>query len=161
MVLVKESVVVDDPWIAVDDEGDLPEGPAIVSLARWREDRDRLEGRNAALGIRLASDQSPEEIAPDLDRFSVVALEFPVFTDGRAFTSARLLRERFGYGGEIRAVGEVLRDQILFMVRCGFDAFELEGPRADHDWRAALAEIDVFYQPAADRRASVLETRHS
>jgi uncharacterized protein (DUF934 family) len=96
-----------------------------------------------------------------LDRFAVVALEFPVFTDGRAFTSARLLRERYGYTGEVRAVGNVLRDQVLFMLRCGFDAFEMKSDDAAENWRAAIAEIDVFYQAAADRRTRVVELRHS
>ena len=161
MVLIKDGAVVDDAWRAVGDDDDLPDGKVIVTLDRWRGARDSLIRRNAAIGVRLRSDQPAAEIAEDVDRFAVVALEFPVFTDGRAFTSARLLRERYGFTGEIRAVGNVLRDQILFMTRCGFDAFEMDSPGAADDWRAALAEIDVFYQAAADRRAGVLELRHS
>ena len=161
MVLVKDGVAVDDPWISVADDEDLPNAPAIVTLDRWRAERDALAGRNAPTGVRLRSDQSPGEIADDLDRLAVVALEFPVFTDGRAFSSARLLRERHGYEGEIRAVGNVLRDQLLFMLRCGFDTFEMDSDSAAQDWRAATAEFDVFYQAAADRRASVSEIRHS
>ena len=121
MALIKDGAVVDDAWITVSDDAALPDAPVIVSFDRWKAERDHLIGRNAPLGIRLASGQSPDEIAGDLDRFSLVALEFPVFTDGRAFTSARILRERYGFFGEIRAVGDVLRDQILFMMRCGFD----------------------------------------
>lgn len=153
MALIKDGAVVDDPWVAVADDADLPQArPAIVTLERWRAERDALIGRNAPLGVRLASDRSPAEIADDLDRLALVALEFPVFTDGRAFTSARLLRERYGYSGEIRAVGNVLRDQILFMVRCGFDAFEMSSARAASEWRQAAAEIDVFYQAPYARR---------
>ena len=161
MALIKDGAVVDDVWITAADDVELPDVPVIVTLNRWQVERDRLIGRNAPLGIRLESGQSPAEIAGDLDRFSVVALEFPVFTDGRAFTSARILRERYGYSGEIRAVGDVLRDQILFMVRCGFDAFEMGSDGGAEDWHAAVAEIDVFYQAAADQRSSVLESRHS
>ena len=160
MVLIKDGAVIDDPWIMLADDAELPNSPVIVTLDRWLAERDRLIGRNIPLGVRLGSGRSPAEIAGDLDRFSVVALEFPVFTDGRAYTSARLLRERYGYGGEIRAVGDVLRDQILFMVRCGFDAFEMEMGGGADGWQAAVAEIDVFYQAAADRRPSVMESRH-
>jgi len=172
MALIKDGAVVDDPWVAVADEADLPEArPAIVTLERWRAERDALIGRNAPLGVRLASDRSPAEIADDLDRLALVALEFPVFTDGRAFTSARLLRERYGYSGEIRAVGNVLRDQILFMVRCGFDAFEMDSGEMDsgemdsgstaEEWREAAAEIDVFYQAPFARREGGAGLRRS
>ncbi len=153
MPLIKDDEFIDDPWVAVADEEALPEGaPAIVSLARWQADRETLAGRNAPLGIRLRADQPPAQIAMDLDRFQVIALEFPVFGDGRAYSYARLLRERFGYRGELRAVGNVLRDQALFMRRCGFDTFEVaEGTGVD-GWREAMGEISVFYQPTEDGR---------
>jgi uncharacterized protein (DUF934 family) len=153
MPLIKDDAFIDDPWVAVADDEALPEGaPAIVSLARWQAERETLEGRNAPLGIRLRADQPPGEIADDLDRFQVIALEFPVFGDGRAYSYARLLRERHGYRGELRAVGNVLRDQALFMRRCGFDTFEVaEGTGVD-GWREALGEISVFYQPTEDGR---------
>ena len=153
MPLIKDDRFTEDAWVAVDDEEALPEGaPAIVSLERWQAERVTLAGRNAPLGIRLRADQPPAQIAEDLDRFQVVALEFPSFGDGRAYSYARLLRERFGYRGELRAVGNVLRDQALFMRRCGFDSFEVaEGTGVD-GWREALGEISVFYQPTEDGR---------
>ena len=161
MPLLKDGVLVDDAWVTVDDGTRLPmDGPAIVSLERWQAHRDALLGRNAALGIRLKSGQSPALIADDLDRFAVVALEFPVFRDGRAYSHARLLRERYGYRGEVRAVGEVLRDQFLFMLRCGFDAFEVRDENAAGQWREAVSEISVVYQPAADGRTPVWALRH-
>ena len=163
MVLIKDGAVVDDAWRAVGDDDDLPDGKVIVTLDRWRGARDSLIRRNAAIGVRLRSDQAAAEIAADVDRFAVVALEFPVFTDGRAFTSARLLRERYGFTGEIRAIGNVLRDQILFMTRCGFDAFEMDSPGAADDWRAALPrtyQSSTSVQPKKPRpRASRTETR--
>ena len=153
MPLIKDDAFIDDPWIAVADEEALPEGaPAIVNLARWQADRGVLAGRNAPLGIRLRADQPPAEISDDLDRFQVIALEFPIFGDGRAYSYARLLRERYGYRGELRAVGNVLRDQALFMRRCGFDAFEVAEGTGIAGWREALGEISVFYQPAEDGR---------
>ena len=161
MPLLKDGVLVDDAWVTVDDGTELPmDGPAIVSLERWQAHRDTLLGRNAALGIRLKSGQSPALIADDLDRFAVVALEFPVFRDGRAYSHARLLRERYGYRGEVRAVGEVLRDQFLFMLRCGFDAFEVRDEKAVEQWREAVSEISVVYQPAADGHTPAWALRH-
>ena len=161
MPLLRDGALVDDPWVTVDDGTQLPmDGPAIVSLERWQAHRDALLGRNAALGIRLKSDQSPALIAGDLDRFAVVALEFPVFRDGRAYSYARLLRERYGYRGEVRAVGEVLRDQFLFMLRCGFDALEVKDENAAGQWREAVSEISVVYQPAADSQTPVWALRH-
>ena len=161
MPLLRDGAPVDDPWVTVDDGTALPlDGPAIVSLERWQAHRDELLGRNAPLGIRLKSDQPPALIADDLDRFAVVALEFPVFRDGRAYSYARLLRERYGYRGEVRAVGEVLRDQFLFMLRCGFDAVEVKDEIAAGQWREAVSEISVVYQPAADSRTPAWTLRH-
>ncbi|MBI2977394.1 MAG: DUF934 domain-containing protein, partial [Rhodospirillales bacterium] len=121
MPLLKEGAFVADPWVTVADGADIPaDVPVIVSQERWLERAKELAGRNAPIGVRLKSHQSPETIAEDLHRFSLVALEFPHFKDGRAYSYARLLRERYGFKGEIRAVGNVLRDQHLFMIRCGF-----------------------------------------
>jgi uncharacterized protein (DUF934 family) len=157
MPLIKHDGLTDDPWVSLDDDAGLPgNAPIIVSLERWRAERDALIRRGGKLGIRLAADQSPDEIAGDLDRFEVVALHFPKFTDGRAYSTARLLRERYGFKGEVRATGQVLRDQLLFMWRCGFDAFEVAGGLSDTDaldgWRKAMGELGVSYQTAADRR---------
>ena len=156
MPLIKDDALVPDPWVSLGDEEALPEGaPAIVGLERWQAERETLIERNAPLGIRLRSDQPPKLVLDDLDRFAVIALEFPKFGDGRAYSYARLLRERYGFRGELRAVGNVLRDQALFMLRCGFDAFEVAEGTSIEGWRAALAEISVFYQPAEDGRRPV------
>ena len=160
MRIFKDGRVVDDPWIPVDDDAVLPDGaPALISLARWRADRAALSRRNARLGLRLASAEPPGQVAEDLDRFALIALEFPAFTDGRAYSTARLLRQRFGYTGELRAVGNVLRDQLLFMQRCGFDTYELCDAAAAADWAQAFTEIDVVYQAAADRRRPAAQRR--
>jgi len=161
MPLIKDRRVVADNWRHVSDTEDLPaEGGVIVSLKRWQNERATLDGRNAPLGIRLNSNERPEKIAPDLDRFDVVALDFPAFKDGRAYSSARLLRERYRYTGELRAVGDVLRDQLPFMLRCGFDAFEYSGATAADAAIAAFDEIDSVYQAAADRRRSAASLRN-
>lgn len=153
MPLLKDGKLIDDPWTNVDDNTRLPDmAPVIVSRERWLEGAKELAGRNTPLGIRLNSDQPPSSIAGDLHHFSVVALDFPKFADGRAYSYARLLREYHGFDGEIRAVGNVLRDQYLFMLRCGFDAFEVEGDARAEEWRSHAEAISVFYQPATDGR---------
>jgi uncharacterized protein (DUF934 family) len=160
MPLIKDGRAAADPWIALGGDEAVPDAVAvIVGLARWRADREALIRRAGPLGLRLKSDQPPSAVAGDLGRFALVALEFPKFTDGRGYSYARLLRERFGYRGEVRAVGNVLRDQFLFMHRCGFDAFEV--PAHDVDvWIGALNEITVAYQPASDDRAPAWRLRH-
>lgn len=151
MALLKDGALAEDPWAVPGEAEELPaEAPAFVSLERWQAERERLLGRNAPLGLRLRSEQSPDALAGELHRFAAIALEFPRFQDGRAYSHARRLRERHGYRGEIRAVGQVLRDQLLFMQRCGFDAFEIAADEPVEAWLAAMAEFSVFYQPAAD-----------
>ncbi len=160
MPLIKNAQFVENGFARVADEETIPDGAVIVSLKRWQTERETLMARNAPLGVRLTSDQSPEALGPDVHHFAVVELEFPKFRDGRGYSWARQLRQRLGYKGEIRAVGEVLRDQWLFMSRCGVDAFEVAPGTRIEDFRAALAEQTVFYQRSADRIVSVLEHRH-
>jgi uncharacterized protein (DUF934 family) len=154
MPLIKDGRLAPDPWIAVSDDAELPTtGAVIVSLTRFRAEREALLARGAPLGVRLQSGELAKEIGKDAKQLGLVALEFPSFRDGRAYSTARLLRERYGFAGELRAVGNVLRDQFLFMDRCGFDAFEVADEKAVDDWRKAIAEFTVFYQTATDGRA--------
>ena len=163
MALIKHGRIVPDPWLAVADEKPLPgDGrPAIVSLARWQAGRETLLRHNGALGIRLAPDQSPALVADDLHRFDLVMLHFPRFTDGRSYSAARLLRQRWRFAGEIRATGQVLRDQLAFMQRCGFDAFEIADGVAVESLRHAANEIGIWYQPAADDRMPAWRLRQA
>lgn len=158
--VIKERQIVADQWQTVaDDAAELPAGPVIVSLARWQKDRAALLARETPLGVRLPNTVDVSEIVADLPKLAVIALEFPKFSDGRAYSQARLLRERFGYQGEIRAVGEVLRDQLFFMARSGFDAFV---PRADQNLAEVLAAFNDFsqsYQPAADQAQPLYRRR--
>ena len=160
MPLLKNGSLVDDPWISVADREPLPaQGAIIVSLKRWRDERSDLIARTNGLGVRLAAADPAAAIAADLPLLALIALEFPTFRDGRAYSTARLLRERFGFKGELRAVGNVLRDQLLFMHRCGFDAFEVKDAAAVDEWKQAMSEISVFFQTAADGRATAIQLR--
>ena len=120
-------------------------------------DRERAVLRMAGADVR---DVLQNVVTNDLDRLALIALDFPVFRDGRAYSHARLLRERFGFDGEIRATGNVLRDQFLFMHRCGFDAFVIADPAQADAWLQSISEISVWYQPATDSRTPVLSLRH-
>jgi uncharacterized protein (DUF934 family) len=145
--------VAEDTWTAVADDVALPaNGPVIVSLERFRSDREALLERSEPLGVRLHSNQLAREIGEDARHLALIAIEFPSFRDGRAYSTARVLRERYGFTGELRAVGDVLRDQFLLMHRCGFNAFEVANEAAAADWRKAMAEFTVFYQAANDGR---------
>jgi uncharacterized protein (DUF934 family) len=157
MAVIKDGGIIADPWITVVEDGTLPEGEALlVPYEVWERQRDTLRRRNGRVGVRLAAGQSPHLLAGDLERIDLIALDFPTLRDGRAYSAARLLRERHGYTGELRAVGQVLRDQFLFMHRCGFDSYEVTDPKAAGQWTEALSEITGAYQPAGDERRAVL-----
>jgi uncharacterized protein (DUF934 family) len=160
MPLIKGGALVDDAWVGVGDDEPLPaEGPVVVSLRRWQAERDVLRRRNAPVGVRLGSAEPAKEIAADLDRLELVAIEFPTFRDGRGFSTARLLRERYGFKGELRATGNVFRDQFLFMHRCGFDAYEVADAREADAFAAALASFSVVYQRTGDGRVPATALR--
>ena len=149
--VIKNRQIVEDHWRSVADDAELSTGPVIVSLARWRQERTALLARGEPVGVRLPNTVNVADVAADLPMLALVALEFPQFADGRAYSQARLLRERYGYPGEIRATGDVLRDQLFFMTRSGFDAFELRADRRLEDALEAFDDFSESYQPAADQ----------
>jgi uncharacterized protein (DUF934 family) len=152
--------VVEDRYRRLEESAPIPaEGALLVSLARFKADRDALLARPAPLGVWLASNEKPGAIADSLEHLALVALDFPVFSDGRAFSSARLLRERHGYKGEIRAIGDVLCEQLPFMIRSGFDTFDMKSPKALEEFRAVVGEVRVVYQPTGDGRPTAIDRR--
>jgi uncharacterized protein (DUF934 family) len=160
--LLKDGKIIADPWLRFDDEAPLPatgEG-VIVSLKRWQAERDALSRSNRPLGVALPADADIGDIVGDLQRLSLITLRLASFADGRAFSQARLLRERYGFAGELRATGHVLREQFLHLDRCGVNAVELAEGDDEAAWRQILSQIDVFYQPTGDRRRTVLQHRH-
>ena len=155
------AVWAEDPFTLVDDDQPTPPGEVIVSLDRFqREGADLLEqGRH--VGVRLAPDESPEELIIDLPRLSLVALTFPKFRDGRAYSAARVLRERLGFTRELRASGDVLLEMGVYLVRCGFDAFEPADASTPDQWTAAAHRYRHVYQRAADGRVPAFAERGS
>lgn len=151
MQIIKNGAIVEDAFVHVANDAEVPEqGDVIVGLARYVAERDTLRARAGKVGVRLASDEEASAVEPYLAEVALVAIEFPTFKDGRGYTTARLLRDRYGYKGELRAVGDVLRDQLNAMRRCGFDAYELKAGKDIHGALQAFQEFSVTYQGAAD-----------
>jgi uncharacterized protein (DUF934 family) len=160
MPLVKAGRIAEDRFVRVVDDAPLPDGTgAILPAARFLADAHDLVLRQAPTGVVWPNDRKIAELAPYLDWIALVALVFPTFRDGRAYSQARLLRERYHFRGELRATGQVLRDQFVFLQRAGFDAFELTKDADAAAFAAAVHRYSVFYQPAADGRASTLTAR--
>ena len=161
--LIKNGEIIDETWHLLDKDATLDglsnSDDLIVPLGLWLENAHALKARDGGLGVWLDSDEQVEAIAEDLQYFQVVALNFPVFSDGRSYSNARLLRDRYQYPGEVRAIGDVLRDQLFFMRRCGFDAFAL---RADRNPEEALESFNDFsntYQSATDQPLPLFRRR--
>ncbi|KAB7741620.1 DUF934 domain-containing protein [Parvibaculum sedimenti] len=159
MQLIKNGKFVPDEWKHVADDEALPEGAVIVSLQRWQKEQNLLLSRGTPIGVRLKSGEEPSLIAEHLDRLALVALEFPVYRNGRAFSYARLLRERYDYKGEVRAVGAVLRDQFYFLVRCGFDALEVRDEITPEIFAESIGTFTHPYQPSTDGAEPVMSLR--
>jgi uncharacterized protein (DUF934 family) len=148
-----------DPFVSIDDDAPIPEGDVIVSFARFQREGEVLLGQDRRVGVRVDAGDPVEALAYDLPRIALVALVFPKFRDGRAYSAAMVLRTRLAFAGEVRAVGEVLLEQARFMVRCGFDAFEPADGSDVGGWDRAAGRFRHVYQRAADARAPAFAER--
>ena len=156
--------VEDDRWSLVPEEraGDtLPEGPIAVPLAAWKARRSELLARGGALGVWLKPDDEPAELVPDLASLGLIAVHFPKFTDGRGYSTAALLRTRHHYTGELRAFGDVGRDQLFYLKRCGFDSFSLAAHRDPEAALASLEDFSLRYQASVDDPVPLFRRRLS
>lgn len=160
MPLVKKDAIIADPYIHVGDDAEIPaDGAALIPAARFLADHEAMVTRNSPTGVVWPNNRDLDDLVPYLDRVAVVALVFPTFRDGRAYSQARLLRERYGYKGELRATGQVLRDQFVLMLRAGFDAFEVKKDADAEAFAATVKRYTVFYQPTGDGRITALHRR--
>jgi uncharacterized protein (DUF934 family) len=160
MPLIKNGRLTEERYVRVLDDAPLPDGvPVIVPAARFLADADEMLRRDAPTGVEWPNNRAVAELEPYLDRLAVIVLTFPNFKDGRGYTQARLLRERHGFVGELRAAGQILRDQFLFLVRAGFDALEVVKQSDAEAFAATLARYTVFYQDAGDDRVSAMRRR--
>ncbi|MEL8055246.1 MAG: DUF934 domain-containing protein [Pseudomonadota bacterium] len=160
MPLIKDGTEIENAWVFVEFEDELPStGQIVVHLPQFLENADTLLSRNVLVGVRLSPDSDPHDLEPYLDRLSLIEVDFPKYVDGRGYSQAQLLRRRLDYKGELRAVGHVLLDQIFYMHRSGFDAYSTT--RADlPNVLRALEEFSEVYQLAAAGRTSVFHKRH-
>ena len=160
MPLVKGGNITADTFATIADDAVLPEGgDVLVSAARFLQDPDGVLQRVGKAGVIWPNNRDVDDLVPHLERLAVVALVFPSFRDGRAYSQARLLRERHGYRGELRATGQVLRDQFVFMLRAGFDAFEVRKQADAEAFAQTVKRYSVFYQPTGDGRITALHRR--
>jgi uncharacterized protein (DUF934 family) len=160
MPLVKNGKTETDTFVHVPDGAELPgDGAVLLSAARFLDGPEALLERASRLGVIWPNNRDVDDLVPWLERLAVVALVFPTFRDGRAYSQARLLRERHGYDGELRATGQVLRDQFVFMLRAGFDAFEVRKETDAEAFGVSAKRYSVFYQPTGDGRLTALHRR--
>ena len=161
MQIIKDREIVEDNWVHLDDEAGLVAGNITVTLNRWQEQHETLAQHDGGLGLRLSGDDPLEEAVPDLARFALIALEFPAFTDGRCYSFARLLRDRYGYKGEIRARGDVLQDQLFYMSQCGINSFELANPNRLTNALTAFDDFSESYQATSLRPVPLYRRRQA
>ena len=160
MPLVKQGRITTDLFVHVADGAELPgDGAVLVTAERFLADPEALLRRPGKVGVVWPNNRNLDDLVPHLDRLASVALVFPTFRDGRAYSQARLLRERYGYDGELRATGQILRDQFVFMTRAGFDAFEVKKDADADAFAATMKRYSVFYQPTGDGRVTALNRR--
>jgi len=160
MPLVKDGKITGDVFVHVPDGAELPgDGAILIPAARFLEDPEAILRRAGKVGVIWPNNRDLDDLVPYLDRVAAVALVFPSFRDGRAYSQARLLRERHGYEGELRATGQVLRDQFVFMLRAGFDTFEVKKDSDAEAFAATAKRYSVFYQPTGDGRLTALHRR--
>lgn len=159
--LIKQKDIATDPWLLLEDPAAaIPPGrDIVVPLARWLSEREALVAHPDRVGVLLAGDDEPAVIAGDLRLLGVIAVGFPAFTDGRGYSIARLLRERHGWRGELRAVGDIQRDQLFYLARCGFDAFLLRDGEDAVEALKAFSDFTEAYQGAVDQPLPLFRRR--
>ena len=151
MPLIKDGHFIEDSWTVLDQDEEVPtKGDVIVPLERYLAQPDALNRRVGRVGVALENTADPEDIAPYLGDIDLVALAFPAFTDGRAYSQARQLRNQLGFSGELRATGNVLADQAGFLKQVGFDGFEVASDLSIDVWHKASNAVTLAYQRGYD-----------
>src|SRR3981081_696014 len=160
MPLVKGGKIATELFAHLADAAEAPaDRPILISAAKFLERPEMLSDRAGKTGVIWPNNRDVDDLVPYLDRLAVIALVFPTFRDGRAYSQARLLRERYAYRGELRATGQVLRDQFVFMLRAGFDAFDVKKNSDAEAFVSTVKRYSVFYQPTGDGRVTALHRR--
>ncbi len=150
MKIIKDKQIIEDSWQHIADDEEIGNGDITVSLSRWSSEKNTLANHSGNIGVRIAPADNVADIADDLNKINLIAVELPAFTDGRAFSHARLLRSRYGYEGEIRAVGKYMADQAFYLQRVGVNAFELEDTEEYPAVISTLNDFTVKYQASTN-----------
>lgn len=162
MPVVDRNGPIADAWVRLADDAPVPQGGAVlVSFARLKSDDNALFAGAKAVGVEITGDVDLEEVIPYLPRLSLVVARFTTMRDGRPFSIGRLLRERYGYKADLRAVGPFIPDQVLFLLRTGFNSFEVEDGFSIEALKRSVAAFATWYQRSAERATpTVVELRH-
>ena len=153
MSIIRNRTIVEDDFRTLGNEDPIADGDIILPLERFREQRETLAGHKGRIGVQVPNDVLAEDLLAELGDVDLIAIDFPIYRDGRGFSTARLLR-RGGFQGELRATGNVLRDQIAFMERCGFDAYEIAEGKSVERALEGFEDFSVTYQDAIGPRTS-------
>ncbi|NNE39099.1 MAG: DUF934 domain-containing protein [Gammaproteobacteria bacterium] len=162
MRIIKDKKIQQDDWNLInqpDTAGSLPDGDVIVPFAYWKDNQDACTAHKGNVAVMINGDTAITDVASFLDKFELIALDFPAFKDGRCYSHARVLRDRYKYQGDIRAVGDVLRDQLFYMMRCGVSSFAVREDRDMEDALNGLKDFSVTYQSASDDSLPLYKTR--
>ena len=158
--LLKDNQIIEDNWVFLDDSAEtLPSGNILLSIEQWQQFSDQLSQHNGELGLWLEGNAEIDAVIDSLQQLSLIAIKFPKFVDGRGFSLARLLRERYNYNGELRAIGEFIRDQLYLLKRCGFNAFQLTEDQDLSEASKSLSDFSETYQVSADQQEPLFRRR--
>jgi uncharacterized protein (DUF934 family) len=158
--ILKDTLVVSDNWMLVDENADsIPAGDILLSYQQWQNFADQLSNHSGSIGIWLDGHAEIEQIIEPLLNLPLIAINFPKFADGRGFSAARLIRERYNYSGELRAIGGFIRDQLYLLKRCGFNAFQFSDENELSDAAQSLKDFSENYQVSVDQETPLFRRR--
>lgn len=159
--IIVDGAIVQDTWQLINDDQVPEQGAVIVPLSVWLKQRDALRARAEPVGVWIAPDEEVEALAADVASLPLIAVDFPAFTDGRGFSTARLLKDRYAFTGELRAIGDVFKDTMFYLKRCGFTAFAVRADKNIHEALKGLNDFSEVYQGATDQPLPLFRRRAS
>ena len=158
--VLKDNRLINDSWtLLTEDSESLPSGDILLSYSQWQTFSDQLDSHDGSIGVIIEGNADIEDIIEPLLKLPLIAINFPKFVDGRAFSSARLIRERYEYTGEIRAVGGFIRDQLYYLSRCGFNAFKFDDSVDLTESAKSLQDFSEAYQVSVDQESPLFRRR--
>lgn len=158
--IIKDRAIIEDTYTLVDALDSIPvSGDILVDFSIWPELKSKLDNHEGRVGLKVPGDAEPEAFSSELGKLDLVAIDFPVFRDGRGYSLARIVRDRFHYQGELRATGDVLKDQLFYLQRCGFNSFATREDRCIEDALLSLRDFTVTYQADAFEKKPIYHRR--